>query len=63
MNIAGVYEYEIRRYVSLEDIVKRIIHHQPQLTLHFFNPPTRDLGKVLPELSQPDGYLRRLTYG
>ena len=62
MYIARFYEYEIRRNISKEDLVKRIIPHQPQLKPHFFSPPTRGLCKVLPELSQPTGYLRSYTY-
>jgi len=62
MYIARFYEYEIRRQFSIEDLVKRIIPHPPQLKFHFFSPPARGLSKVLPELSQPTGYLRSHTY-
>jgi len=62
MNIAGVYIYEIRRNFSIDDLVKRIIPHQPELKIHLFSPPTRCLLKVLPELSHPTGYLRSETY-
>jgi hypothetical protein len=62
MNIAGVYERENRRQFSIEYLVRRIIPHQPQLKLHVFSLPGRSLAKVLPELSQPDSYLRSHTY-
>ena len=62
MNIAGIYEYEIPRHVNIEHLVKRIIPHQPQLTLHYFKPAARGLCKLLPGLSQPAGYLRSHTY-
>ena len=62
MNIAGLYEYEIRQHFSIEDLVKRIIRHQPELKLHLFSLPARGLGKVQPELSQPTGYMRSHTY-
>jgi hypothetical protein len=62
MNMAGIYEYEIRRHFSVEDLVKRNIPYQPKLKLHLISTPARGLDNVLPELSQPTGYLRRLTY-
>jgi len=62
MKIAGFYAHEICRLFSKEDLVKRIIPHQPELKLHLFSPPARGLGKVLPEMSQPTCYLRSYTY-
>ena len=62
MNIAGVYENEIRQHFSIEDLMQRIIRHQPEVELHLFSLPARGLGKVQPELSQPTGYLRSYTY-
>jgi len=59
---SGFYEYEIRRNFSIEDLVKRIIHHQPELKIHLFSPPARGLCQLLPELSQPACCLISHTY-
>jgi hypothetical protein len=62
MKIAAIYEYEIRRKFSIEDLVKGIIFQQTELKIHLFSPPERGLCKVLPELSQATGYLRNQTH-
>jgi len=41
MNIAGFYEYEIFRTITIEDLVNRIIPHQSELKFHVFSPPGR----------------------